>query len=133
MDEKRMYQEKPLPMKFTESEEDVLKAICSLSDSQLELFSRIKKTIMDYRVEKVELSHDVKGIGRPFVDRRLIRNRAKCRLCGDVLESRTFCPVDNKTCRCGEISVEGGLNYIGRFATTDFDNVIELSEYEEWD
>lgn len=59
----------------------------------------------------------------------IIRNAAKCRLCGDVIESRRL--YDNQTCSCGEISVEGGKNYIGRFASTNWCNIIDLSEYEK--
>lgn len=62
-------------------------------------------------------------------NKRIIRNAAKCRLCGDVIESKRL--YDNQTCQCGEISVEGGTNYIGRFASTDWKNIVDLSEYEE--
>ena len=37
-----------------------------------------------------------------------MRNRAKCRLCNDILES--FHRYDYVTCKCGEISVTGGLD-----------------------
>lgn len=35
-----------------------------------------------------------------------MRNRAKCKLCGDILES--FHRHDYVACKCGEISVDGG-------------------------
>lgn len=38
-----------------------------------------------------------------------MRNRAKCKLCHDILES--FHRHDFVTCKCGEISVDGGLDY----------------------
>lgn len=57
------------------------------------------------------------------------KNRAKCRLCGEVIES--ISTHDFKTCSCGEISVDGGMDYIRRAWTTDRANLIELSEYEE--
>ena len=60
---------------------------------------------------------------------KIIKNVAKCRLCGEVIESKRL--YDVQTCRCGEISVEGGKNYIGRFASTNWHNIIDLSEYEE--
>lgn len=64
-----------------------------------------------------------------MLNSRIVRNVAKCRLCGDVIESHGI--YDNQTCSCGEISVEGGENYIGRFASTNWYNIIDLSEYEE--
>jgi hypothetical protein len=35
-----------------------------------------------------------------------MKNRAKCKLCNDVLES--FHEFDYVTCKCGEISISGG-------------------------
>jgi len=37
-----------------------------------------------------------------------MRNRAKCKLCGDILES--FHQHDFVICKCGEISIDGGAN-----------------------
>jgi hypothetical protein len=39
-------------------------------------------------------------------------NRAGCRSCGDVIESTHR--HDFKTCRCGDISVDGGEEYCRR-------------------
>lgn len=52
-------------------------------------------------------------------------NKAQCRLCNDILES--VHQYDFKTCSCGEISVDGGKNYIKRSAK-NISNIIELSE-----
>lgn len=38
-----------------------------------------------------------------------MKNRAKCKLCQDIIES--FHRHDYVTCKCGEISVDGGLDY----------------------
>lgn len=38
-----------------------------------------------------------------------MRNRAKCRLCEDIIESRYH--HDYMTCKCKEISIGGGDNY----------------------
>jgi len=38
-----------------------------------------------------------------------LRNRGKCRLCGDIIESRHR--HDYISCGCGEISVDGGFDY----------------------
>ena len=59
---------------------------------------------------------------------KIIRNRAKCKLCGDVIESKHR--HDWQSCSCGEIFVDGGLDYLRRGAT-DFENFIELSEESE--
>ena len=59
---------------------------------------------------------------------RIIRNAARCRLCGDVIESKTV--HDFVTCSCGAISVDGGYDYCKRSAM-DMDDIEELSESEE--
>lgn len=38
-----------------------------------------------------------------------MRNRAKCRLCGNIIESKH--QYDSVSCNCGEISVDGGSMY----------------------
>lgn len=38
-----------------------------------------------------------------------MRNRAKCKLCNEIIES--FHRNDYVTCECGEISVDGGADY----------------------
>lgn len=40
-----------------------------------------------------------------------MRNRAKCKLCGDVIES--FHEHDQVSCKCGEIGISGGLQLLG--------------------
>ena len=42
----------------------------------------------------------------------IIRNRAKCLKCGEIVES-TF-THDYKRCRCGALAVDGGHDYIRR-------------------
>ncbi len=43
---------------------------------------------------------------------RLIRNSARCRRCGDHVVSKHR--HDFVTCKCGKISVDGGLDYLRR-------------------
>jgi hypothetical protein len=43
-----------------------------------------------------------------------MRNRAKCKLCNEILES--FHQHDYVTCKCGEISIDGGLQYLHAIA-----------------
>lgn len=57
---------------------------------------------------------------------KLILNRAMCRLCNDIITSESG--YDFKSCFCGEISVDGGLEYTRRVANK-LENVIEMSEY----
>lgn len=56
-----------------------------------------------------------------------MRNRAKCKLCQEVLES--FHRHDFVTCKCGEISIDGGQDYFkcsaknwGNFLRVDDEN-----------
>lgn len=54
-------------------------------------------------------------------------NKARCKLCGDVIESKHR--RDVKHCSCGALEVTGGLEFIKRFFYNREDYE-ELSEYE---
>jgi hypothetical protein len=54
-----------------------------------------------------------------------MRNRAKCRLCGDVIESLHV--HDYVPCKCDEIAVDGGTQYWRVFAKS-WDNFIRLDD-----
>lgn len=60
--------------------------------------------------------------------KKILRNRAQCKRCGDIIES--FHAHDFKWCICEAIFVDGGLDYLYRGAV-NFDEFIELSEVEE--
>jgi len=55
----------------------------------------------------------------------IIRNAGKCKQCGDEIESKHR--HDYVTCKCGEISVDGGRSYLKRSAR-NFENFIDISE-----
>ena len=59
---------------------------------------------------------------------RIVRNAARCRHCGDVIESTNT--HDFKRCSCGAIFVDGGHAYLGRGFTDSPDDYEELSEFE---
>lgn len=61
---------------------------------------------------------------------KIIRNRAQCLLCGDIIESRSR--HDFVTCTCGALSVDGGHSYIRR-AFINQEDYEELSELEKDD
>ena len=44
--------------------------------------------------------------------RKIVRNAARCRECGDFIESRHV--HDFRYCKCGRIFVDGGTQYIRR-------------------
>lgn len=54
-----------------------------------------------------------------------MRNRAKCKLCGYVIES--FAMMDFVSCHCGEISVDGGSTLYKAFAR-DFSNFLRVDD-----
>jgi len=58
---------------------------------------------------------------------KIICNRAKCAVCGYVIESHFR--HDFVYCKCRSIFVDGGKDYLRRGG--DLDNIIELSETEE--
>lgn len=55
-----------------------------------------------------------------------MRNRARCKLCGDTIESKFR--HDFVKCRCGEIFVDGGVDYLRYGYLTDADNFIRLGD-----
>lgn len=63
-----------------------------------------------------------------YGDTRIIANKAQCKKCGDIVESKHR--HDFVHCKCGEIFVDGGKDYLRRGAS-DLNNIIDLSETEE--
>ncbi len=60
----------------------------------------------------------------------ILKNKAQCALCKDIIESTHR--HDFVRCKCGEIFVDGGRDYMRRGAG-DLANIIELSETDEGD
>ena len=56
---------------------------------------------------------------------RIRRNRAQCKLCKDIIESKHR--HDFVTCKCGKLSVDGGYDYIKRSGEPK--NIKELNIY----
>ena len=54
----------------------------------------------------------------------IVSNTIKCKLCNDIIYSAHR--HDFKKCKCGEIFVDGGTDYLRRGAS-DLDNIIEMS------
>ena len=59
----------------------------------------------------------------------ILRNLARCRLCGTIIESTHR--HDYVTCNCGKIAVDGGKAYLRRVGSRDYFE--ELSTFEESD
>jgi hypothetical protein len=59
---------------------------------------------------------------------RILLNRAKCKLCGNIIESKYR--HDWVACECGEIFVDGGHEYFRRGAN-NFENFIDMSVQED--
>ncbi len=60
--------------------------------------------------------------------KKIVANKARCRLCGDIIESKNR--HDWQTCSCGAIFVDGGRVYLRRGAR-NFEDLEELSEFED--
>ena len=54
-----------------------------------------------------------------------MRNRAKCKLCEEILES--FHRHDYVTCKCGEIFIDGGQDYL-RCGANDWQNFLRVED-----
>ena len=59
--------------------------------------------------------------------RKILRNMAQCKLCGDIIESTHV--HDFKFCKCGAIFVDGGKEYLRR-GGKDLNLIKELSVEE---
>lgn len=59
---------------------------------------------------------------------KIRRNKIQCNLCGDIIESKYR--WNFVTCKCGKISVDGGLDYLKRSFQKPND-YLELTEYEK--
>jgi hypothetical protein len=56
-----------------------------------------------------------------------MRNRAKCKKCQEVIES--YHHYDWVTCKCGEISVDGGMNAY-KASAKDWNNFIRVDDMD---
>lgn len=54
---------------------------------------------------------------KDFKKEKIIRNAARCLLCNDIIESKHR--HDFVTCKCGNISVDGGHDYLRRVGYID--------------
>ena len=59
----------------------------------------------------------------------IVRNRIRCNLCGDIIESNYR--HDFRSCRCGAVCVDGGKDYIRRGFLNGRDDYTELSVFED--
>ena len=57
---------------------------------------------------------------------KIIRNMARCKLCGDIIESQST--HDFRQCSCGAVAVDGGLSYLRRVGYPE--NIEDLSQVE---
>lgn len=58
---------------------------------------------------------------------KIIRNRIKCKICGDILESRSR--YDFMFCSCGKAAIDGGHFYLKRSGNpNDWEELSEVIE-----
>lgn len=57
-----------------------------------------------------------------------MKNRAKCKLCSEVIESFTM--YDYIECKCGEIAIDGGSYSLKTYAK-DFSNFLRIDDNDE--
>lgn len=63
------------------------------------------------------------------MDNRIItRNALKCKLCGDIIESKST--HDFVRCKCGKCFVDGGKDYV-RYGVEKLEDILLLTEYKE--
>jgi len=59
---------------------------------------------------------------------KLIKNKAQCKQCSDIIESKYR--HDFKKCKCGSIFIDGGIDYV-RIGYNKEEDYINLCEYIE--
>lgn len=58
-------------------------------------------------------------------ENRILSNKVRCKLCGDIIESKTV--HDFVTCKCGAVSVDGGHFYLRRCGfPSDWEELSEI-------
>ncbi|KGR89716.1 hypothetical protein CD30_15660 [Ureibacillus massiliensis 4400831 = CIP 108448 = CCUG 49529] len=64
------------------------------------------------------------------MQKKLKKNRIRCKLCGDIIESKST--YDFQKCTCGAVGIDGGLDYARRVYGSNPAELYyeELSEYE---
>lgn len=61
---------------------------------------------------------------------KIVENKIRCKHCGDIIKSKH--QHDFSTCRCGKVSVDGGLYYLKRsFLTSPELDYEELSVFRD--
>lgn len=61
---------------------------------------------------------------------KIIRNGIKCKLCGDILESKSR--YDFKFCSCGKVAIDGGHFYLKRSGNpNDWEELSEVIEIND--
>ena len=60
---------------------------------------------------------------------QITRNAAKCLICEEVIESKHV--HDFVTCKCGNLSVDGGLEYVKRSCKSVDGDVLDMCDYEK--
>lgn len=61
----------------------------------------------------------------PEKEKKLVRNRIKCKKCGDTIESKSV--HDYVTCKCGAVSTDGGLDYMKVSGNNE-----DWEDFSEW-
>ena len=64
--------------------------------------------------------------GEFFNARKIVKNKIRCKKCGDIIESVSVNYF--KFCKCGAVAVDGGFDYLRRCG--NLEDIEELSEVE---
>lgn len=77
--------------------------------------------------DRIFRKEEIKKVSKPIV----LSNKIQCNRCGDIIESKHV--HDYRTCSCGHVSVDGGLDYMRRIGN-DFTDLSEVTskDKEDW-
>lgn len=61
------------------------------------------------------------------MNKEIVSNKARCNLCGDIIESEHT--HDFRRCSCGNLSIDGGIDYLKRLVKHSRETWTEMTEY----
>ena len=76
--------------------------------------------------QEIQLYLTIKIESEDNIMKKIVRNRIKCKKCGEIIESTSR--HDFKFCKCGAVAVDGGKDYLRRVGSKE--DYEELVEYE---